>query len=583
MRDPAATAFERQFLAWLHIHLGVEPTERAGTNAFWWTFPFKKTDVNFVIVGQKMNSAAPPAAANDWLLRIDEDEDVGFVALVAPYFAPGAGVRRRFSSGRVRVQFKSGDLIRQFEDQRIGTGVPHDRSMPRAADPAPPSPLNADLQAVMERQFTPLVARHTDGILNPFVAFMNDQGDIYGGDDQDAHGDAEAAINRLSFRLRAALSDHKITVGALFFHARREGDQLFALNSINDEPSAIVGYFETRGGESVQMVWPYERSDDAQEAPNGWKYADPELWRASGLPVLWRPDVRWLAPPVVRGAIARCAIDAAGLHGLVVLSDGSAMICDLETMERSGRLAPPELKGSAHAIDAGRIRMLQGESRGELTLHSFASGQSSSLFRSLSGGISACALSADGRFALAGTAGGDLIYCDLEFRLAKTLAMKDPQPISACACSPDGSAAITICADGYTALWRFVHGVAVTIADRASSLDDARIAAVSANGRYAVLAGGRLFVVWNVELNTPGALTDAGAEIEACAISPNGQFLLLGLRSGAIRLFDVHLGEARNEVGATDRATAIAFTPDGGSALIGHASGAVRLMRLLPV
>ena len=121
MRDEPAIAFERQFLAWLHIRFGILPTPHWGTNAQWWAFDYGNASVSFAIVGQTKNGSCPPSPGIDWLLRVEEPEPCTFIESVRRHFAPRSGVRRRFSNGRVRVQFKSVALTRPFVDQTDGT------------------------------------------------------------------------------------------------------------------------------------------------------------------------------------------------------------------------------------------------------------------------------------------------------------------------------------------------------------------------------------------------------------------------------------------------------------------------------
>jgi len=120
-RHEAATVFERQFLAWLHIRFGVLPTPRHGTNAQWWTFEHDGVAVSFVVVGQAKNGACPPSAGIDWLLRIEEPEPCAFIEWVRGHFTPESSVRRRMSTGQIRVQFKSTALVQPFLDQTEGT------------------------------------------------------------------------------------------------------------------------------------------------------------------------------------------------------------------------------------------------------------------------------------------------------------------------------------------------------------------------------------------------------------------------------------------------------------------------------
>ncbi len=592
MRDPAASAFERQFLAWLHIHLGVEPTENAGTNAFWWSFPFKESTVSFVVVGRQMNGAVGPPAGSEWLLRVEEDEDAGFIALVAPHFVPGAGIRRRMGQRRVRVQFKSRDLIRAFEDQREGTGLPAVRHQEPAvaAEPsapeAPGTPLNADLQVLMQSQFPVLRVRHAARNLRPSAAFMNREGHIFArsADDLDPALEEEAAINRLTFHLRDGLRDGALLAGAVFFHGGLDGERLFLRGSSADAASVIAGYFQHRNGEALHMQVRYAPPGAESVVPGQWDDAKMQIWPSRGLPLVTRMAGRWLAPATgqVEGSIVQCAIDPAGQFGLVLPADGPAMTWGLADGETNARFSLPLLRGSAHALDASRLRMLQGHVDGRLVLYDILQSQEAHVFRSASGMITSCALAADGRSAFAGTIGGDFIRCDLDWFSMRTLRMKDHMPVSVCACTPDGAHALTASANGRMALWKMHGDMPITLAEHETPLKDARFGSVSADGRWALVAGGQIFLVWDLRTNTLGPLTDAGAIIDACAIGPDGQLVLLGLRTGVLRLWDEPRGMTRQDWDASDVATAMAFTPDGASALVGYTSGAVEYIGILP-
>jgi hypothetical protein len=120
-KDEAPTEFERRFLAWLHVSFGIIPSPRQGTNAEWWTIEYNNAPVGFVIAGQQKNTARQPASGIRWLLRVEEREGSGFIDIVERHFRPGSGVRRRMSTGTIRVQFKSSDLEFPFDDQEDRT------------------------------------------------------------------------------------------------------------------------------------------------------------------------------------------------------------------------------------------------------------------------------------------------------------------------------------------------------------------------------------------------------------------------------------------------------------------------------
>lgn len=111
MRTERASAFERQFLAWMHIRLGVLPKPSAGIPGQW-TLDYNSGPVTFTV-----RPAAIGATGNDWMLRIEEREPCTFIERVERHFQPGSSVRRRKPNGLIRVQFKSAALFQPFTDQ----------------------------------------------------------------------------------------------------------------------------------------------------------------------------------------------------------------------------------------------------------------------------------------------------------------------------------------------------------------------------------------------------------------------------------------------------------------------------------
>jgi hypothetical protein len=211
--------------------------------------------------------------------------------------------------------------------------------------------------------------------------------------------------------------------------------------------------------------------------------------------------------------------------------------------------------------------MLQGEADGQLILP-LSVGQVGAAPPRRVGPIVSCALSADCASAFASTFGGELLLCDLRWFTTRTLRMHDGQPCRPARTRSDG-ALITASTNGRVALWRVEQGMPITVHERGRSRT--RFAAVSGQPLCRARRG-QLFVVWDFELNA-GCADRSGAFIDGCAISPNGRFLLLLLRTGWSVCGTNSV--ARRDDLSVGRCDVVAFAPDGGSALIGHASGAV--------
>lgn len=110
-QDPVADAFEARLLTWLQARIGVIPASRTGTNTAYWTFDYNGSQVSLAVIGQKKNSATPPSADTEWLLRIEEAEPMPFTQILEQCFVAKDRVKRKIYDGKVRVQFKSGELL----------------------------------------------------------------------------------------------------------------------------------------------------------------------------------------------------------------------------------------------------------------------------------------------------------------------------------------------------------------------------------------------------------------------------------------------------------------------------------------
>ena len=114
-------AFERSFLAWLHISYSILPEHHVGTGNYYWSFPLDEKVVEFAIVAQTYTPGLPARESTDWVLRIEEAEPARFIRSVEGYFVDGSGIRRRMRNGKTRLQFKSSKLLYLFDDQSSHT------------------------------------------------------------------------------------------------------------------------------------------------------------------------------------------------------------------------------------------------------------------------------------------------------------------------------------------------------------------------------------------------------------------------------------------------------------------------------
>ncbi len=106
-----AAVFERRLLRWLAEELSVEPVKALGTNAVYWKFEFKGREIEFVVIGRGMNTANSPGQDVEWLLRVEEEEPFEFIPVLEKCFITANRVRRRTGDGRIRMQFKSTEIL----------------------------------------------------------------------------------------------------------------------------------------------------------------------------------------------------------------------------------------------------------------------------------------------------------------------------------------------------------------------------------------------------------------------------------------------------------------------------------------
>jgi hypothetical protein len=114
--DPLADAFEAKLLRWLQYRVKVKPLSCAGTNTLFWKFDFQGHDVEIAVIGQTKNTSTPPAAGTNWVLRVEENQPLTFIALLEQQFLAAHRVKRKMGdTGKTRVQFKSNELSQNSE------------------------------------------------------------------------------------------------------------------------------------------------------------------------------------------------------------------------------------------------------------------------------------------------------------------------------------------------------------------------------------------------------------------------------------------------------------------------------------
>jgi WD40 repeat protein len=187
-------------------------------------------------------------------------------------------------------------------------------------------------------------------------------------------------------------------------------------------------------------------------------------------------------------------------------------------------------------------------------------------------GVSAVALTPDGRRAFSASYDGTVIVWDVEGAQAvHVLAGHESAVVGVCA-SADGRICISGSADRTLRVWDADAGRCLrTLTGHHGAVSGV---AVTSDGRYAVSAGADGTVgVWDVEAGEPlGLLGAHTAPVVAVAITPDGRRAVSGAFDELGIVWDLGTGEpARLLPNHDEEVTCVALTADGASALTGSA------------
>ena len=197
------------------------------------------------------------------------------------------------------------------------------------------------------------------------------------------------------------------------------------------------------------------------------------------------------------------------------------------------------------------------------------------------GGVSAVAVSADGRRAVSGGFDGAVRVWDLEAGTAVHALTGHDGRVWAVAVSADGRRAVSGGFDGTVRVWDLEAGTAV----HALTGHDGRVwaVAVSADGRRAVSGGEDATVrVWDLEAGAAvHALPGHDGGVKAVAVTADGRRAVSGGDDGTVRVWDLEAGAAVHALPGHDGwVSAVAVSADGRRAVSGGDDGTVRVWDL---
>jgi WD40 repeat protein len=195
-------------------------------------------------------------------------------------------------------------------------------------------------------------------------------------------------------------------------------------------------------------------------------------------------------------------------------------------------------------------------------------------------GVWAVAVSADGRRAVSGGAGGVVRVWDLASgALLHTLVGHDGF-VAAVAVSADGSRAVSGGGDGTVRVWNLDLGeLMYTLA---GNTGEVRAVAVSADGSRAIFGSGEVMEEWDLNLSEPlYALVDHDMQVNAVAISADDRCAVSSGSGGVVRVWDLGSGEPLHTLAGHDGfVAAVAVSADGRRAVSGGNDGTVRVWDL---
>lgn len=101
--------------------------------------------------------------------------------------------------------------------------------------------------------------------------------------------------------------------------------------------------------------------------------------------------------------------------------------------------------------------------------------------------------------------------------------------------------------------------------------------AISADGLYGLTVEGASLVLWRVDNGQAQGFWTAPADITAAALTPNGEFALLGLTNQSAVLFNVQRGGVRHTWAHGSRVTSVDLASNGRVAMTGTEDGDIHL------
>ena len=197
-------------------------------------------------------------------------------------------------------------------------------------------------------------------------------------------------------------------------------------------------------------------------------------------------------------------------------------------------------------------------------------------------GVRGLAVFAQGRFALIGSAHGQVDLLDLGTReRVAGLSVSDRSAITALAVSADGRIAVCASRDGKLRVWKVAERTLIlTISAHAERVTSV---AVSGDGTRAISSSDDATLqIWNLETAAlQHTLAGHSADVNCVALTADGRFALSGSTDRTLILWDAAQGvRLRTLAGHAASVTAVAIAADGRRSVSGSSDGSAQLWDL---
>lgn len=183
--------------------------------------------------------------------------------------------------------------------------------------------------------------------------------------------------------------------------------------------------------------------------------------------------------------------------------------------------------------------------------------------------VLACAYSPDGNSIVSGSSDGVLKIWDARSGRLRLILSRHSGPVVACAFSADGTSILSHSNNGEMKIWevpsgrlqRTLPGIASEAMARAFSRDGSILVSVGNDGTLKI---------WDTESGLARHSQRVSVYVSTCALSPNGESVVLGSHDGALMVRELHNNRVRQMLSRHSKSVhACAYSPDGESVVSG--------------